>query len=149
MTGENYFKLLQMGYIKEKSNAQLGYLCSDIKNEGLIFYEKNHAPKTYKYDYIDNKGDIKENKSGVMKCKGIPKRCLTEDLYEADAPTEVEFDGLQKKHKNLTMKDKDNGVAHFSIINTQQKRTFNKTSWSGMTFNEADQQWYPIGYKNI
>jgi hypothetical protein len=149
ITGESYFKLLELGYIKEKKKAQLGYLCSDIKNEGLIFYEKNLAPKTYEYFYIDNNGDIKEMETGVMKCKGIPKKCLNHKLYDSKEATEVKFDGLQKKHKHLTKADVEKGVSHFSIVNTHQKRTFNKTSWTGMTFNEVNQEWYPIGYENI
>jgi hypothetical protein len=146
ITGENYFKLLAKGYIKEKSKAQLGYLCSDIKNEGLIFYEKNLAPKCYSYSYVDNKGDIKEKENAILKCKGLPKRCLSEDLYESEVAKELEFEGLQKKHKNLTIADKEAGVAHFSIINKKQKRTFNKSSWKGMDFDDQTGQWYPFNY---
>jgi len=43
ITGENHKKLLEMGYIKTKKEAKLGYLCSDIKNEGIIISENNLA----------------------------------------------------------------------------------------------------------
>ena len=41
--------------IKSKEDASLGYLFSDIDNDGIIFYENNLTPKTYFYEYIDNK----------------------------------------------------------------------------------------------
>ena len=41
-----------------------------------------------------------------MKCKGIPKKCLRSEYYDAEAPVEVEFDGLKRKHKSLTKDDK-------------------------------------------
>jgi hypothetical protein len=144
ITGENYFKLLEKGYVKEKKNAKLGYLCSDIKNEGLIFYEKNLAPKCYAYEYIDNIGDIKEKENAVLKCKGIKKKCLRDDLYKEEKQEELSFDGLQKKHKNLTAADVEAGVDHFSIVNRQQKRTFNKSQWRGM--NLVNGEWYPFNY---
>lgn len=53
--GDAYHNLKEKGYIKDKANSELGFLCSDIKNEGIIIWEKNLAPKTYNYEYIDNK----------------------------------------------------------------------------------------------
>jgi hypothetical protein len=146
ITGENYFKLLELGYVKEKKDAKLGYLCSDIKNEGLIFYEKNLQPKVYMYEYIDNKGEIKEKECATMKCKGIKKTCLTYDLYYEEKQKELEFDGLQKKHKNLTHADVEAGVKHFSVINKHQKRTFNKSSWHGMAYDDKTKEWFPHNY---
>ncbi len=36
ITGENYKKLLGLGYIKPKAEAKLGFLCSDIKERVLL-----------------------------------------------------------------------------------------------------------------
>jgi len=79
--GPYYFKLKEMGYIKPKSECQLGYLCSDIDDEGLIIKEKNIGPKCYLYEFINNKGEIKLNDDAVMKCKSIPiKDPLTKNV---------------------------------------------------------------------
>ena len=146
ITGDKYYKLLELGYGKEKKKAKLGYLCSDIKNEGLIFYEKNIAPKCYTYSYIDNTGMIKENDNAVMKSKGIPKKCLKNEYYMEEYG-EVEFSSLQKKHKNLTQADKEAGVKNFSVINKTQTRTFNKNNWQGMQFDKQTGEWLPYGYE--
>jgi len=143
--GEAYLKLKELGYIKNKSESSLGFLCSDIDDEGIIIKERNMAPKTYKYEYVTNKNEVHINDICVMKCKGIPKKCLKSEYYEENTPVEVKFDGLQRKHKNLTRKDKEQGVTNFSIINTHQSRTMNKTSWSGMILK--DNQYYPYGYE--
>jgi hypothetical protein len=145
MSGENYKKLLALGYIKNKAEAKLGFLCSDIKGEGIITNEINIAPKTYMYEYINNNGDIKEDESAVMKCKGIPKAVLKYALYKEGLTEELSFDSLKKKHKTLTNADVEKGVGHFSIVNCSQKRTFNKSSWAGMTY--IDGEWYPKNYK--
>jgi len=76
--------------------------------------------------------------------KIVPKKCLKSEYY-ADKPIEVEFDGLKKKHKTLTKKDKEQGLVNFSIVNNHQKRTMNKSTWQGMVFR--DNCWYPIGYE--
>ncbi len=144
--GEYYFKLKELGYIKSKSESKLGFLCSDIDDEGIIIYEKNLAPKTYKYEYINNKNEIKIKDDCIMKCKGIPKKCLKSDFYESESPVEVEFDGLKRKHKSLTKDDKSKGITHFSIVNNHQKRTINKTDWQGMNLK---QQYFPHGFTNI
>jgi hypothetical protein len=135
-----------MGYIKEKKNASLGYLCSDIKNEGIIIYEKNIAPKNYLYYFINNKNEVYENEKGVMKCKGIYKKALFHQLFineTHDKP--IEFDGLKRKHVSLTKNDVENGVGYFSIVSNTNSRTYNKTKWDGMDFK--DNVWYPKGYK--
>jgi hypothetical protein len=146
--GEHYFKLKSLGYIKDKQNASLGFLCSDIKNEGVIFYEKNIAPKNYYYCYVDNNGDIYENNKGVMKCKGIYKKALKHSLFIDEKEQELLFDGLKRKHINLTKADKEKGINHFSIISNMNKRTYNKTKWEGMNFD--NNTWYPKNfYSNI
>lgn len=144
--GEHAEKLEKMGMIKTKDKASLGYLCSDIDNEGVIIYENNLAPKTYFYEYIDNKNDVYDKDNGTMKGKGIPKKCLKPDMYDTykDNNEPVEFSGLRRKHKNLTKKDLDNGVKHFSIVNNTQKRTFMKSDWTGMDL--IDNKYYPKGY---
>lgn len=144
--GKDYEKLLKLGYIKTKANAKLGYLCSDIKEEGIIFNEINLAPKTYMYEYINQLGDIKENESATFKCKGIPKRCLKSALYKEELKEELSFTGLKKKHKTLTKSDVEQGIKNFSIVNSTQTRTFNKSDWKGMQL--IDNQFYPKGYKN-
>jgi hypothetical protein len=141
ITGENHLKLKEKGLIVEDS--KLGYLNNDIKNEGLIIYEKNLAPKSYMYEYVNNK----QEKNTTMKCKGIPNQLLRSEFYKNETHDEVEFSGLKKKHINLTKKDKENNLENFSIVNSHQTRTFNKTDWSNMDFNEN--QWYPRGYNEI
>ena len=47
ISGQAYLDLMAKGLIKTKKEAELGYLCSDIKNEGVILKEVNLAPKTY------------------------------------------------------------------------------------------------------
>ena len=133
-------KLEELEYIKDKVFSKLGYLCSDIDHEGIIISEKNLAPKTYKYKYINSKNEIGE----MNKCKGIPKKCLRSEYYDLDEPVEVEFDGLKKKHKTLTKKDKEQGLVNFSIVNNHQKRTMNKSVWQGMQLK--DNEFFPHGY---
>jgi hypothetical protein len=58
-----------------------------------------------------------------------------------------EFSGLKKKHKTLTIADKEKGINHFSIINNTQTRTFNKTDWKG--FNLSQNIFYPKGYCSV
>lgn len=142
--GSSYFKLKELGMIKDKKNSSLGFLCSDIKDEGFIIHEKNLAPKTYIYSYITNKNSVKISDDATFKCKGIPKRCLKAEYYHKDQPQQVEFKGLKKKHKNLTKGDVEKGVKHFSIVNNTQTRTFNKSAWGGMTFKNGE--WFPHGY---
>jgi predicted RNA-binding protein with EMAP domain len=72
--GKDAEKLKELGYIKNKENAKLGFLCSDIDDEGIIVKEINLAPKTYFYEYIDNKNIIHDKDHGTFKCKGIPKK---------------------------------------------------------------------------
>lgn len=165
-------KLQNLGMIETKKNASLGYLCSDIKNEGIIIFENNIAPKMYYYESIDNKNDLKLKDLGTMKAKGIPcfdkskplknekdelifdangnityKRLLTSNLYlndYSDKDKELTFGGLKRKHRTLTKTDIENGLNHFSIVNNTQTRTFNKTTWTG--FDLINNNYYPRGY---
>ena len=125
--GEHKNKLEKLGMIKSKEDASLGYLCSDIDNEGIIIYENNLAPKTYIYEYIDNKNNVYDKNKSTMKAKGIPKYdkssplyingelqfdkkgdiiykgLLSNNLYENYSECEpVKFSGLRKKNINLT-----------------------------------------------
>jgi len=136
--GEAYLTLMKKGLIKTKKDATLGFLCSDIKNEGFIIFEKNCAPKTYMYTYIDSTGKI----DTTMKCKGIPKKKLKEiDFEEHGRP--IEFTGLKKKNK-LTLADREKGVTLFSVCNNKQTRTFMKNEWKGMPL--VGNEFYPRGY---
>jgi len=137
--------LVEKGLIKPKNEASLGYLCSDINNEGVIILEHNLAPKTYTYSYIDNKNEIYDKENGAMKAKGIPKRCLDYKIYDDyETRDPVKFSGLRRKHLNLTKADIKNGVNLFSIVNNTQQRTFNKTNWGGMILK--DNKYFPHGY---
>ena len=125
----------------------MGYLCSDIKNEGLIIEELNLAPKMYKYEYIDNNNKIIDKDLATMKAKGIPKKCLKAELYDIENKNVnrmCTFSGLRKKHINLTKNDKENNLQHFSIVNSTQTREFYKNEWTGMTFKNS--VYYPKGY---
>lgn len=144
MSGEAYEQLKQKGMIKEKKESKLGYLCSDIDNEGIIFNEINLAPKCYMYEYINNKGEIKEEDMATMKCKGIVKKKLRAELYKQEKKEELEFVSLRKKHNKLTSKDEEKGIDHFSIVQTIQKRTFNNSAWQGMDL--VGNEWFPKNY---
>ena len=141
-------KLEKLGMIKSKDEASLGYLCSDIDNEGIIIYENNLAPKTYFYEYIDNKNDIYDKNKATTKGKGIPKKCLNYNMYNnyKDKEQKVEFSGLRKKHINLTKADITKGVHLFSIVNNTQTRTFMKSEWKGMDL--INNKYYPKGFKH-
>jgi hypothetical protein len=171
--GEYAQKLFDLGYVKDKKTAELGYLCSDIKNEGIIINEINLAPKSYKYEYINNKNEVKDNNNAVFKCKGIPKhdkskpiyddkgnltfdkdgeinykKLLTAELYDMEnknVDRKCTFSGLRKKHINLTKHDKEINLNHFSIVNNVQTREFMKNEWTGMIFK--DNLYYPKGYE--
>lgn len=156
ITAEHEQLLRKKGYLVEKINAELGLLCSDIDDEGLIIYEKNLAPKLYRYEWIDQEGNIFIGDSGTMKGKGIPKKQLEASFYDDETPKVRSFWGLKKKNINLTRQDKENGIGYFSIIDmpkidtndetaTGNKRTFYKNKWTKMDLQENN-QWYPNGY---
>lgn len=138
LSGEAYKKFNELGYTRTKENSQLGFLCNDVKGEGLIIREMNLAPKTYLYEYIDSTGKI----GMTMKCKGIPKKCLKEMDFLTTGRV-IEFFGMKKKNK-LTNADKEKGIGMFSVTNMSQTRTFMKSSWKGMTV--VGNQFYPLGY---
>ena len=81
----------------------------------------------------------------TMKAKGFPGICLEQAFYADSEGHVVEFDGLKKIHKKITTKQKDDGISNFSIINSHQTRTFNKSTWSGFDFKDG--QWFPKNYK--
>jgi len=150
ISGQAYFDLMEKGLIKTKKEAELGYLCSDIKNEGLILLEKNWAPKTYLYESVDNTDALMKT---TMKCKGIPKKSMdgksdllfASDFELANHGREIEFKGMKKKTKKLSKADVESGVTLFSVCNTTQTRTFMKNVWSKMLFQ--NNQYYPAGYE--
>lgn len=141
--GDAYLKLKEIGYIKNKCDSKLGYLTSDIDNNGIIFAETNLAPKSYMYQSIDELGKIKDSNNSTMKMKGIPHKKLHYSYYENEKPVVLEINGLKKKNKSLTKEDVINGVSHFNIINYNQDRTFYKNEWSSDRF--INNRWYPLG----
>jgi hypothetical protein len=153
VSGSAYKILKEKGLIKFKAEAKLGYLCSDVKNEGLIIQERNIAPKCYRYEYIDNKNIVKTNNNATMKCKGIPikdnlnkkKQIIFASDFDNETPREIGFKGMKKINKIVSKNDKLNGVSMFSIKNVNNKRTFCKSSWKGMDW-DGDNTWYPKGY---
>ncbi len=165
ISGASYKKLSALGYIKSKEHPELGFLSSDIKNEGIIMHEINISPKVYMYEYINNKNEVKIKGDAVMKGKGIPQNKKLKDpssIREEDGITihktikyemytegshVIEFDGLKKIHKSMTHKQKENGLTHFSIVNSHQTRTFNKNTWTG--FDLVNGVWYPKGFSHI
>ncbi len=100
------------------------------------------APKNYDYEYINNKNEFKE----TMKCKGIHKNLLTPEMYENEAPCEVQMSGLKKKCVRLTHADEDNGVTNFSVCAFTQTRTFYKNVWNAENF--VNGEWFPQNYKH-
>ena len=72
-------------------------MCLEVPIFGLIIYEKNLSPKVYRYEYIDNKGNMAVDGSSIMKCKGIFKKELKYDWYDDDQPHEAHIDGLRRK----------------------------------------------------
>jgi hypothetical protein len=145
--GEHKDKLMKLGMIKSKEDSSLGYLCSDIKNEGVIISENNLAPKTYFYEYIDNKNELHIRENGTTKGKGIPQKCLDYKMYSkyTESEQKITFSGLRKKNINLTKADIKNGVGLFSIVNNTQTRTFMKSNWKGMDL--IDNKFYPKGFQ--
>ena len=129
-------KLIKLGLIKPKHEAKLGYLTNDTDNDGLIIKEVNLAPKSYFYEYIDKHNILMNEDNSVMKCKGIPKKCLKRDLYDTTKEHDpVEFDGLKKVHSTITKKNKNDGVGYFSIINSKVKKVFSSGQWEGLDKN--------------
>lgn len=135
-----YKILVEKGLILPKSQSKLGYLCSDISGEGIIFYERNMGPKSYLYDYINNQNEF----GSSMKTKGIPSRLLKKEYFELDNQPVVVMNGLRKVNKKISHADKENDVSHFNIVNHTMTRTFHKNEWTGMDY--FDGEYYPKGY---
>ena len=141
--GADFKKLKALGLVKSKEDAELGLLTNDIKNEGLIFHEKNLAPKSYYYEYINDKGEMVDKNDCVIKMKGINKKYLCKLKFDLEAPDKVTVEGLKKKGKNLTKADVENGVTPFSIVNYEQVKTFYKSAYAPERFING--QWYALG----
>ena len=67
ISGKDYKKLLDMGYIRSKKQSALGYMCSNINGEGIIIRENNLGPKCYEYQYIDNGDNLYINKKDTIR----------------------------------------------------------------------------------
>lgn len=142
--GHHYEKLKQLGFIDESDDCELGIMNNDVKQNGLIIKEKNLAPKSYRYEYINKKGYIANEQDCVMKMKGIQTKTLKYEFYDNQKAVVLQMQGLTKKGVKLTKQDKVNQLHHFSISNYKQDRTFYKNPWN--TSNFKDNQWYPEGY---
>jgi hypothetical protein len=134
--------LVSKGLILPKEKSKLGYLCSDIDGEGLIFYEHNVGPKSYRYEYINNKNEINDS---TMKTKGITSKLLKKEDFDNDDKRLIEMEGLRKVNKRISRKDASNGISHFNIVSNTMSRTFNATTWSGMDYGD-DGEYYPKGF---
>lgn len=136
--GKDHQKLVDLGLCVPKSEAKLGYLCSDIDGEGLIISEKNVGPKNYTYTYTNDKNKI----DTTRKCKGIPQKKLTDEMYENESGT-AKYLSFQKKHTKLNSVDKSKNLTPFSIVKKDETaRDFNKTQYSGMRFDGIN-DWFP------
>lgn len=123
----------------------LGKLSNDCDDDGKIIYEHNIGPKNYMYVYINNKGEVKE----VMKCKGIPRKYLTADVYE-DYKNRTQIEGWKPTVIEMNGRLKKDGMSYngkdiFKIRNVNMTRTFGKTQWSNMHF-DGKNSYYPHGY---
>ena len=138
----DYMRLKELGMIKPKKESSLGYLCSDIKMEGLILAATYLAPKCYAHESINSNNAC----SRAIKTKAIPKRCLNWQMFEKGEATKVKFSGLKKVHANRTAEQKRAGVSNFSIVNAETTRTWNKAEWKGMELIGND--YYPFGFSH-
>jgi hypothetical protein len=151
LKASSYKKLVELGYIVTKDKAELGKLCSDIDNEGIIYRESNLAPKCYVYEYINNQNRIKNKDLGTMKLKGIPKKdmstgqaLLKYDDYVNEQAREVKFLTLTKKALKLNSTDKAKQIENFNIVSEFKTRTLLKTKWVKMDL--IDNKFYPKNY---
>jgi hypothetical protein len=141
---KHYQTLKEKGLIVDKKNSKMGYLCSDIANEGLIVSAKYYSPKCYAYEYINDKGERFLKNDGTMKTKGIPQAQLEYEMFESGKARTVEFDSLKKVNTRVTKKQRESGVTAFSIINSHATRTWNKSEWKGMKLVSGE--YYPHHY---
>jgi hypothetical protein len=147
ITGEAHQMLVEKGLYKSEEEAELGLLCNDIEDEGLIIYEKNIASKNYMYKYINNKNEIET----VMKCKGIPGEdklgdngvLYAPELWDKATPQELKFTSFEKV-KIPNKKQSELGVEAFSIRTVEKTRTFTKNPYGRMIYKDGE--WYPFGY---
>ncbi len=139
-TKGKYAKILfQKGLAVSKDICELGQLCSDIDNEGIILREINLGPKNYLYECIDETG----NYEIVMKTKGIDKKLLEKSFYEKAEPHKLTMENRLKKYNYKIPSTKNVGM--YSIVSQDLKRTFNKTQWQG--FKLIDNIYYPYGHE--
>ena len=82
LTAYGYRILLEKGYIVPKDNAKLGYMCSDIDDEGVIIHEKNLAPKTYCYQYLTNKNKLAIDDLVTMKDRLVEQNHISSDMKQ-------------------------------------------------------------------
>lgn len=170
-----YHKLVEKNLIG--NGSQFGLITNDVdaiskdKDDigGLIIKEINLAPKKYYYEYLNFDGSI----SNCVKCKGIPKEFLVEDIYkeeeyDLEVVNEKIRNQLKKKMKidqndnseylnqdgefkinsfKKTLFDKKEEDNLMNIKTIQMKRSFNKNNiWNGMEFDEKMNCWFPFGF---
>ena len=90
LTAYGYRILLEKGYIVPKDNAKLGYMCSDIDDEGVIIHEKNLAPKTYCYQYLTNKNKLAIDDLVTMKDRLVEQNHISSDMKQKEVKTMIE-----------------------------------------------------------
>lgn len=140
-------KLVEMGYFVTKENAQLGLFCSDIKNEGIILSEINLGPKSYMYEYLDNKGLFNDTK----KSKGIPSKLLKKDFYTNAKEDSYYLEGAEQhpctfaSFKKMLFKPNKLDLPMFSIKIENVTRKFNSKKW--MKWVLIDNCFYPRGHE--
>jgi len=135
ISGEDYFKLLEKGYFGDK----LGYLKNDIKQDGLIIFEMNLAPKVYRYEYLDRDNEVGSKRA----CKGIPLVHVKDEHFQGTEDPTIRFYSMKKVLRTKAV-ERANDVTPFSIRGTMINRTFNKNLFNRM-YKYKD-QYYPIGY---
>ena len=154
VSGEAHQRLLATGAVMDESNSDLGFLCSDIDNAGLIIKEVNMGSKNYYYEYIDNTGKLFLNEDGVMKAKGIPKKdgvgtgkqIVLSTLWQNKTAEILSYTSF-KKVRNPTRKEEAMGVEAFSLRSVVQTRTWLKNDYGRMTYQ--DNEYYPYGYQDF
>jgi hypothetical protein len=149
--GWAYKMLKSKGLIMDSETSDLGMLCSDIEDEGLIIHEKNEGSKNYYYEYIDRNNNLFLSENGVMKAKGIPKvdklgtgkKLLNQSLWQDSVAKRMDFT-LFKRVKKPTVKESKMGVSWFEVRTVECSRTWMKNPYARMV--RKGNEFYPYGY---
>ena len=159
--GKEHDILVEKGLCLPKDDAKLGYMCSDIKKEGIILNARFLAPKCKAYEFINNENGLFIGDNAGITSKGIPvydpkykntdykedHRLLRFEDYDKNEPKVCEFNGLKKNGNKLNNTDIEKNVEMFSITNVNQNRTFLLNQWGG--FDLKYNKFYPKQYNSI